>query len=97
MNQKYYIEDVKEILTHMSYTLIEYDGEGHYQPIRRGSMTEIQALDQLELVKKHDSIKNSFCKNNNIKLLRIPYWEQDNLEYFLFDNFVKMNIITEVA
>ena len=77
--------------------LIEYDGEGHYQPIRRGSMTENQALDQLKLVKKHDSIKNIFCKNNNIKLLRIPYWERNNLEYFLFDNFVRMNIITEVA
>ena len=24
-------------------------------------------------VKKHDKIKNEYCKNNNIRLIRIPY------------------------
>jgi hypothetical protein len=30
-----------------------------------------------------DSIKNIFCKENNIKLIRIPYYEIDNIEQIL--------------
>ena len=41
-------------------------------------------------------IKNDFCKRNNIDLIRIPYWEFDDLEYFLFDNLVKLGIIEEI-
>lgn len=28
-------------------------------------------------------VKNKFCKDNNIKLIRIPYWEYDNIEKIL--------------
>jgi len=31
----------------------------------------------------HDSIKNEFCSNNNIRLLRIPYWDLCNIENIL--------------
>jgi hypothetical protein len=30
-----------------------------------------------------DNIKDNFCKNNNIKLIRIPYYEFDNIEKIL--------------
>jgi len=63
--------------------LIEYDGEFHYKPI---------------LGKKHllyqqhnDKLKNTYCKNNNIKLLRIPYWEFDRIEEILENNFKIIN------
>lgn len=52
--------------------LIEYDGEFHYQDIYEdGSFETIQI---------HDKRKNEYCKNNNTPLLRIPYWEFDNIE-----------------
>lgn len=76
--------------------LIEYDGEGHSKPIRRGSMSEDDAIRQFEYVKKHDDIKNKYCKTNNIPLIRIPYWERKDMEYYLFDQLVKCGAIEEI-
>lgn len=73
--------------------LIEYDGEGHYFPIRRGSMTEQDAEDNFKIVQYHDKIKDDYCKKNNIPLIRIPYWESENIKEFLFDNLVKYKAI----
>lgn len=52
--------------------IIEYDGGGHYFPIF-GEESFIKT-------QKHDLIKNKYCKDHNIKLIRIPYWEFDNIE-----------------
>ena len=30
-----------------------------------------------------DRIKNKYCKDNNIKLIRIPYFEFDNIDEIL--------------
>ena len=43
-----------------------------------------------------DSIKTEFCRTHKIKLIRIPYWEFDNIEYILFDKFVKYGLIEEI-
>lgn len=75
--------------------LIEADGEGHYQPIKRGSMTKEEAIENLNKIKFHDSIKTKYCKENNIPLIRIPYWERDNLEYFLCEEFNKIGLLNE--
>lgn len=43
-----------------------------------------------------DSIKNKYCKDNGINLIRIPYWELDNIEDILnaeIDNLKKINKI----
>ena len=50
--------------------LIEYDGEQHFKP-KFGKK-------EFERVKINDAIKNSYCKNNNIDLLRIPYKRGSN-------------------
>jgi len=55
--------------------LIEYDGEQHYKWIK-GMMTK----KQFETLQIHDEMKNQYCKNNSIKLIRIPYWDFDNIE-----------------
>jgi len=62
---------------------IEYDGEGHYMPICRGSITHEEANDVLKQIKKRDEIKTNYCKDNNIKLIRIPYWDYENIEKIL--------------
>jgi len=58
--------------------LIEYDGEQHFKWIK-GMMTK----KQFESLQINDERKNNYCKNNNIKLLRIPYWDFDNIENIL--------------
>ena len=68
---------------------IEYDGEGHYQPIRRGNISESQAQEVLNKIKLRDEIKNTYCDVNEIKLIRIPYWEFDNI-----DNILKKELFT---
>ena len=65
--------------------LIEYDGEFHYMPIRKGKMTDEEAIKQLETQQRRDKIKTEYCNDNNIPLIRIPYWEKDNMECFLFE------------
>ena len=35
---------------------------------------------KLELTQKHDRMKDEYCNNNNIKLLRISYKEKDDIE-----------------
>jgi hypothetical protein len=62
-------------------------------PIKRGNMSDAEAQGQLALVKLHDEIKNRFCEINNIPLIRIPYWEQHNLESFLFTQLNKLGVI----
>jgi very-short-patch-repair endonuclease len=49
---------------------IEYDGEQHYESIKYWGGDET-----FEKIKLRDSIKNEYCKNNNIKLIRIKYDE----------------------
>ena len=46
--------------------LIEFDGSHHF----KGTKTKFRT----SKVKLHDEIKNNYCKNHNIELLRIPYW-----------------------
>ena len=55
--------------------LVEYDGEFHYIDIfKNGSF---------ESGKIRDSLKDEYAKKNNIKLVRIPYWDFDNIETIL--------------
>lgn len=57
---------------------IEYDGEQHFYPVTFGA-TEEQAQKNFELTKKRDLIKTQYCEENNIKLIRIPYTEYNNI------------------
>ena len=57
---------------------IEYDGKQHYEII-----DYFGGLDGFIYTKIHDTIKTIYCKENNIKLIRIPYTEYDNIEKIL--------------
>ena len=39
-------------------------------------------------IKKRDSIKTTYCKDNDIKLIRIPYFDYDNIETILSTELV---------
>lgn len=57
---------------------IEFDGEYHYKAI-----DYFGGLDKFISRKINDTIKNKYCKDNNIKLIRIPYWDLNNIEEIL--------------
>lgn len=57
---------------------IEFQGVQHYKPIEHFG-GDARYTSQL----KKDNIKVEFCKENNIKLIRIPYFEIDNIDNIL--------------
>lgn len=52
-------------------------------PIKRGSMTQKDAEYNLKQIQKRDDIKTNYCKNNGIVLIRIPYFDFDNISNIL--------------
>lgn len=52
--------------------LIEFQGRQHYEETNffKNNLQEQKTL---------DGIKRKYCKNNNIPLLIVPYWEQNNI------------------
>ena len=60
--------------------LVEYDGEQHYRPVNFGGISDKEAQENLKTVQLHDQIKTNYCKEKNIPLIRIPYWEKKNIE-----------------
>lgn len=63
--------------------LVEADGKQHYEPVNFGGISDERALENFKITQYHDKIKNQFCKDNNIPLLRIPYWDFKNIETIL--------------
>lgn len=57
-------------------SLIEFDGLFHFKPIKLTGMTQQQAIDNLRSTQKRDNIKNAYCNDNDISLLRIKYTEK---------------------
>ena len=55
--------------------IIEFDGQQHFQINGTGYYTK----EKLQKIKDHDIFKDQWCKENNIKIIRIPYWEIDNI------------------
>jgi hypothetical protein len=72
LNHKYEVE-----------CLIEYDGELHYMAIDIFGGEE-----SLYNTKIRDTIKTNYCIENHIKLIRIPYWDFNNIETILTNNII---------
>lgn len=51
---------------------IEFDGSQHFKP-NFGDVAFGEII-------YHDAIKNAYCEDNNINILRIPFWEFGNME-----------------
>ncbi|WP_168413199.1 hypothetical protein [Bacillus salacetis] len=58
--------------------LIEFDGEQHF-----AARDYFGGEKAFFIRQKNDQIKNNYCKNNNIDLVRIPYSEMDEIENIL--------------
>jgi very-short-patch-repair endonuclease len=57
---------------------IEFDGIQHFKPVYY-----FDGLIGFQKTIKNDSIKTKYCSDNNIKLIRIPYYEIKNIESIL--------------
>lgn len=74
--------------------LIEFDGIQHFDS------TKLHWYQNIENTQKRDKIKNEYALAHNIPLVRIPYWERDNitLDMILGDQYlIKKEDLQEVA
>ena len=62
-------------------TCIEYDGEFHYKSVKKFGGDR-----KLETQRNHDKIKNKWCLDNNINLIRIPYNKKSKIFQILKEN-----------
>ena len=58
-----------------NFCIVEYQGEGHYQPIGKFYHSRQDFLKAQE----RDRCKISYCLSHNIPLYIIPYWELDKI------------------
>jgi protein-arginine kinase activator protein McsA len=64
-------------------TLIEYDGEQHYRPVRFNGISMERALANFKKSQYRDNLKNKFCEENKIPLIRIGYNQNTELPNIL--------------
>ena len=84
----YYIEDFN--------IAIEYDGEFHYKPVMLGkTLTYKTAYENMINTQKRDNIKDTYCQDHKINLIRIPFWDQIYMEDILFDKLVEYGALIE--
>ena len=69
--------------------LIEYDGKQHFILNSFG-----KDMWHFVDIKIRDTVKNVYCENNNIELIRIPYWEFNDIENILKDRINKLHKIS---
>ena len=69
--------------------IIEYDGRQHFMIVDKFGGEE-------DFIKRiiHDAIKNQYCEDNNINILRIPYWEQFKIENLISQTIENLSRIT---
>ncbi|MGE7649203.1 hypothetical protein ACQKM1_15665 [Peribacillus frigoritolerans] len=58
--------------------LIEYDGKEHFE-----SVEYFGGERKYKMRKRNDQIKDNYCQEKGIKLIRIPYWDFENIEGIL--------------
>lgn len=69
--------------------LIEYDGRFHFEP----KSNKPEHISKFNAQKKSDLRKNNFAIDNEIPLIRIPYFDLENIEIILdtvFNDYLQM-------
>lgn len=64
---------------------IEYDGEYHYQ-----EKPHAGGKSALKDTQRRDAIKTQYCADNGIPLIRIPYWDFDNIDAILTEKLLPL-------
>lgn len=61
---------------------IEFDGKQHFELV--------EIFKNFKETIWHDILKNIYCEDNNIKLLRIPYWDFNDMEKIILNEINKI-------
>lgn len=64
---------------------IEFDGEFHFKPMLHAGGEE-----GLRAQQERDAIKDKYCADNGIPLIRIPYWDFDNIDAILTEKLLPL-------
>lgn len=78
-----------------SKILIEFDGRQHFGIVDFSGEGIEEATEQHMGVLKRDKIKNQYCIDNNVPLIRIPYWEIKHVEEIVLNILNYYKIINE--
>lgn len=65
-------------------TIIEFDGIQHFQPV-----DYFGGVSAYNILKENDKIKNDYCEDNYINLIRIRYDQVDKIEEMLKSNLIE--------
>ena len=71
--------------------MIEYDGEQHYKPAHF-SNDEEENIRNFKNCQERDGVKNKYCKDNGINLLRIPYYENKNIDSIIINHLQRLSV-----
>ena len=67
---------------------IEFDGQQHFKPRDFQGKGKEEALKNLNILKQNDEIKNKYAEQHGYIMIRIPYWDYNNIENIL-SQFIK--------
>lgn len=74
--------------------LIEFDGKQHFKPVNFYGCSNKDAIKSFDELIENDNIKNNYCIQNNIPLIRISYKEK-NIEEYLKIKLKEFNILSK--
>ncbi len=72
-------------------TCVEFDGIQHFKPTTFNGVSTKDAKEKLKKQKIKDKIKDKYCEDNGIRLIRIPYTEFKNIDKILKNKIAKEN------
>ena len=83
--------DFKVMIDDVKFVLIEFDGIQHFKPVTFNiTTTAEEALANYKQTRTHDRIKNDYCSDNGIALLRIKY-DQSLLIGVMITEFIRIH------
>lgn len=59
------------------------------------TLTYETAYENMINTQKRDNIKDTYCQDHKINLIRIPFWDQIYMEDILFDKLVEYGALIE--
>ncbi len=68
--------------------MFEYNGAQHYKYVELYHSHKTT----FEYQKEKDKYRKQWCKENNIKLIIIPYTEKSNLKQFILGEIIKCQV-----